>query len=195
MINEVLGYRGIYKQDSNEPYRISRSKIDLFINCPRCFWLETKLGIKQPPGFPFNINSAIDNLFKNEFDYYRQKKEQHPIQKEYKLKGILPYQHDSLDIWRDAFKGVQFLDKKNNLVLFGGVDDIWVDSDGALIVVDYKSTAKKDDITELNADWHIGYKRQLDIYTWLLQKLDFKVSDKAYWVYANGIADEPFLTT
>lgn len=30
-------------------YKISRSKLDLFIRCPRCFYLDRRLGINQPP--------------------------------------------------------------------------------------------------------------------------------------------------
>ena len=62
--------RNLYEKNS-DTYAISRSKIDLFINCPRCFYLDRKLGLAQPsmPGWP--LNSAIDYLLKQEFDYYR----------------------------------------------------------------------------------------------------------------------------
>ncbi|HBG60052.1 MAG TPA: hypothetical protein DDW97_04665, partial [Anaerolineaceae bacterium] len=48
--------------NASETYAISRSKIDLFINCPRCFYLDRKLGLAQPsmPGWP--LNSAVDYL-------------------------------------------------------------------------------------------------------------------------------------
>ena len=46
------------------PFRISRSKIDLFLNCPRCFYLDRRLGVAQPPGYPFSLNSAVDKLLK-----------------------------------------------------------------------------------------------------------------------------------
>ena len=50
---------------------LSRSKVELFLQCPRCFWLDAVAGVRQPPGFPFNLNSAVDHLLKNEFDRYR----------------------------------------------------------------------------------------------------------------------------
>ena len=34
--------------------------------------MDRRLGIAQPPGFPFNLNSAVDNLLKNEFDLIEQ---------------------------------------------------------------------------------------------------------------------------
>ncbi len=42
----------------------------------------------------------------------------------------------------------------------------------------------------LDADWQIGYKRQAEIYQWLLRKNGFSVSDTAYFVYCNGKADK-----
>jgi len=58
-----------------------------------------------------------------------------------------------------------------------------------LIVVDYKATSKASEVT-LDADWQIGYKRQAEIYQWLLRKNGFSVSDTAYFVYCNGKADK-----
>ena len=52
--------------------RLSRSKIDLYLNCPKCFYLDVKKRVKRPPGFPFTINSEIDRLLKNEFDIHRE---------------------------------------------------------------------------------------------------------------------------
>jgi len=55
--------------------------------------------------------------------------------------------------------------------------------------VDYKSTSKNEDITELNKEWQDGYKRQMEIYQWLLRQNGYKVSDTGYFVYCNGKAD------
>ena len=63
--------RNIYDPKSDKPFKISRSKIDRFVECPRCFYVDRRLGTDRPPGFPFNINSAVDTLLKKEFDVYR----------------------------------------------------------------------------------------------------------------------------
>jgi len=55
-------------------------------------------------------------------------------------------------------------------------------------VVDYKATSKKDEVN-LDADWQGGYKRQVEFYQWLLRGRGLKVSDRAWFVYANGIRD------
>lgn len=183
-----IGYRGVYNKRTKNPFRISRSKIELFTECQRCFWLETVKGIKRPDTAPFLINSAVDQLLKSEFDIYRKKGEKHPWQVEFKVDAI-PYAHEQLDEWRENFVGIQYEDKQNNLVLFGAVDDLWINPEGEVIVVDYKATAKNKEITDLDpTGWHDVYRRQMEVYQWLLRRLGLKVSDTGYFVYANGIA-------
>src|SRR5208282_4300890 len=76
-----------------------------------------------------------------------------------------------------------------NLILSGGVDDVWVNPSGELIVVDYKATSKNGEVT-LDADWQIGYKRQMEVYQWLFRRNGFKVSETGYFVYCNGDTDK-----
>jgi len=58
-----------------------------------------------------------------------------------------------------------------------------------LLIVDYKATSKEAEVS-LDADWQIGYKRQMEIYQWLFRKNGFKVSKTGYFVYCNGDADK-----
>lgn len=176
-----------YQPGQTEAFKVSRSKIELFMQCPRCFWLDVRLKIKRPNGPPFQINKAIDELFKKEFDVYRAKQQPHPLMTDNQIKA-LPYQHQDLDKWRHNFTGVTTVHQPTNLHIFGAVDDIWVNDDGELIVVDYKATAKSSEIT-LDADWQISYKRQMEVYQWLLRQNGFLVNDTGYFVYANGRMD------
>lgn len=178
-----------YKPGQKESYKLSRSRIENFIRCPRCFWLAQRFKIDQPSTPPFLINSAVDELLKTEFDTYREKGEQHPWQIEFKI-DAKPFSHANLTRWRHTFTGVQHLHKPTNLLIFGGVDDVWVNSKQELVVVDYKATAKTKEITDLDepGGWHDSYRRQMEIYQWLLRGEGHKVSDIGYFVYANGIA-------
>jgi hypothetical protein len=176
-----------YRPGQTAPFKVSRSKIELFKQCPRCFWLDVRLKIKRPDGPPFNINKAIDELFKREFDVYRAKGEPHPLMLEYNIDAV-PLTHDQLDTWRETFVGVQALHKPTNLLVFGGVDDLWVTPDGTVIVVDYKATAKDKEVS-ISAGWQISYKRQVEVYQWLLRQNGLTVSDTAYFVYTNGRID------
>lgn len=176
-----------YQPGQKEVFKVSRSKIELFTQCARCFWLDTRLKIKRPNGPPFNINKAIDELFKKEFDVFRVKGEPHPLMTDNQIKAI-PYAHANLDKWRANFTGVATVHELTNLHVFGAVDDIWVNDEGELIVVDYKATSKASEIN-IDSDWQISYKRQLEVYQWLLRANGFKVSDTGYFVYTNARMD------
>lgn len=177
--------RSLYDAKSSKSFKLSRSKIDLFLNCPRCFYLDRKLGIGRPPGFPFALNSAVDALLKQEFDVYRANGTKHPLIEKYGI-DARPVPHDDLDKWRHNFTGIQFLHESTNLLIFGAIDDFWQNSKGEFVVVDYKATAKNDEITALDKDWHEGYKRQMEVYQWLLRRNGYTVSDTGYFVYCNG---------
>ncbi|HVE80849.1 MAG TPA: PD-(D/E)XK nuclease family protein [Candidatus Dormibacteraeota bacterium] len=179
--------RGLFDPKSKSPFKLSRSRLDLFLNCSRCFYIDRRLGVDRPAGFPFNLNSAVDTLLKKEFDIHRVNGTRHPLQETYKVDAI-PYQHLKMDVWRNNFKGVEYHHKLTNLMIFGAVDDIWINPSQELIVVDYKATSKNGEVG-IDADWQIGYRRQMEIYQWLLRKNKFNVARTGYFVYCNGRKD------
>ncbi len=180
--------KNIFDPHSSQPFKISRSKIELYCDCPRCFYFETKLGISRPPMLPFTLNNAVDSLLKNEFDSFRKKREPHPLMKIYGI-NALPFHHPDLEKWRENFKGIQFLDAKHQFLIFGAVDDIWVTPQQELIIVDYKATSKESPITK-SEELYPAYKRQMEIYQWLFEKAGFKVFPTGYFVYCNGIKNK-----
>ncbi len=181
--------RNLYNPASSELFRLSRSKIDLFHNCGRCFYLDRRLGVGQPPGYPFSLNSAVDKLLKKEFDIHRANGTTHPLMKHYEVDAV-PLVHEKIDEWRDSLRaGITYKIEGENIVITGGVDDVWVTPTGEFIIVDYKATSKEDEVT-LDADWQIAYKRQMEIYQWLFRQNGFKVSNTGYFVYCNGITDK-----
>jgi len=64
----------------------------LFLECPRCFYMDVVKKVKRPLGFPFSLNNAVDTLLKKEFDHHRMAGTQHPIQKDFGINAI-PAQH------------------------------------------------------------------------------------------------------
>lgn len=181
--------RNIYSPGNDKPFKLSRSKLELFINCPRCFYIDRKLGVGQPPSYPFTLNSAVDALLKKEFDIYREQQKPHPLMIENNVNAV-PFQHPDIEKWRDSLHGgIEYAVPDTNIIITGGVDDIWQDvNTNELIVVDYKATAKSKEVT-IDEEWQISYKRQVEIYQWLLRNNDFKVSSTSYFVYCNGKID------
>jgi hypothetical protein len=176
----------LYVPGSSEPFRLSRSKIEDFVRCPRCFVLAVKHGIKRPKGVPFTLNLAVDNQMKKEFDLYREKGEVHPIVQQAGL-NLVPFMHPDLDTWRSNFRGIEALTDDRRFIVSGAIDDVWVNPSGVLYVVDYKATGRKQAVTELGeGGFYDGYRRQMEIYQWILRKMGFEVSNTGYWVYVTA---------
>ena len=148
----------VFNPKSKELFRLSRSKIDLFIGCQRCFYLDRRLCVARPPGFPFNLNSAVDHLLKKEFDVHRIEKTAHPLMSKYGIDAV-PFRHPDLEKWRHNFTGVNFKHAGSGFEVFGAVDDIWINRNDELHVVDYKATSKDTEVN-LDAEWQDGDKRQ-----------------------------------
>lgn len=178
--------RNIFDPKSKEPFKLSRSKLELFLNCPRCFYIDRRLGIGRVSGPAFTLNSATDTLLKKEFDLARAAGKPHPLMTKCKVKAI-PFQHECINEWRENFKGVRYLHTPTNLLITGAVDDVWINPRKELIVVDYKSTSTTKEI-DLNdgTPWKAGYKRQMEIYQWLLRQNGFRVNNTGYFVYVNA---------
>ena len=97
----------------------------------------------------------------------------------------------SLNTWREVFEGVECKHTPTGLVVSGAIDDLWYDPETEeYIVVDYKATAKAVPVTELDQAWQDGYKRQMEVYQWLLRCNGLQVSDRGYFVYCTGRPNE-----
>ena len=152
-------------------------------------------GIKFPGIPPFLLNTATDTLLKKDFDAYRQSQTPHPFMQKHGLDHLVPFQHEDFESWTKALQlGFQTYHKKSNLIIGGGLDDVWHNrAADQLHIVDYKSTATKrnEDLTALETitlDGHYknSYKRQMDIYQWIMRHNEFDVSNTGYFVYVNG---------
>jgi hypothetical protein len=183
--------RSSYKPGQTEDFKLSRGKFSDFLSCPRCFYMDRVLGLAEP-GMPgWALNSATDELLKKEFDECREKQLPHRLFKNYGLNNIVPFKHEEMDAWRDSMRrGLMYRFEDSNIILSGGVDDIWQDTKTQeLIVVDYKSQASNEIVeTEsyLAGVYHQGYKIQLDFYNYLLQGMGFTISPISYFLVVNA---------
>ena len=169
---------------------LSRTAWDSFIRCKRCFYMERKLKIRSigMPGYP--INSRVDALLKEEFDIYREKQEPHPIFKKYNL-NFVPFKMDKekFNDFRNNRKGVRAQSVKTNFIIYGAIDDLWLNKDNdEVVVVDYKATSNKYGVDYVNSKmaYHKSYLRQLDFYAYLLKLNKFKIFKTGYWFVCNA---------
>lgn len=174
---------------SADPFTLSRSKIELFLDCPRCFVLDRRYGISRPSPLPYTLQSTVDLLVKREFDHYRLDGRPHPLMVQFGIDGV-PFRDPRLTEWRDMRSGVSLIHAPSRLRVFGAVDDIWQLAGGALAVVDYKTTSTSATLS-IDDDRMRAYKRQLEIYQWLLRGQGLSVQNTGYLVYFNARRERP----
>lgn len=188
----------IYSPNQTSEFRISRGKFQDFLTCKKCFYLDRVKGFEGigMPSWP--LNSLTDSLLKKEFDVARKNGVSHKILIDNNLSHIIPFNHPEIDYWRDALNGGLNW-KKENILFTGGVDDLWFNTlTKEVIIVEYKSQAKNGLITKENyfSDvYHEQYKVQVEFYAFLLNKMGFNVSKKAYFLVVNAVDKENFGST
>ncbi len=184
-----------YSPNQKEDFKISRGRFFNFLTCERCFYLDRVKGL-DPPGTPgWTLNETTDLLLKKEFDYCRERQIPHRLFIENKLNDVVPFDHPEIDNWRDSLrKGLRLRHKDSNIILTGGVDDIWQHNiSKQLIVVDYKSQAKLGRVDKqdyLEDPYHEGYKIQMDFYVYLLSGMGFDVHQTSYFLVCNAKRDD-----
>ncbi len=153
-------------------FKLSPSALNLYKECPRCFWLAKHKIWKRPAGIFPSLPSGMDKILKIHFDKFRDKGQLPPELcengecKNMKLFG----EKELLKKWQSNFKGVSWTDKKGN-ELHGAVDNILVKGK-KLIVLDYKTRgyALKEDTAE-------HYRFQQNTYNFLLRKNGYETED------------------
>ncbi len=165
--------------------KVSRSGLQLFLDCPRCFWLEIHHKIKRPRGYPYTLSGAVDYLAKREFDKFREEGRLHPLLEQAGIKAKL-FAGPELADWRSNFVGVRYDDTKLNATLYGAIDDVLQFSDSSIAVVDYKSTGARE------VKIYDDYQKQMDIYSYIFSKNNYKLKNKAYFVFYIVQKDREF---
>jgi len=157
--------------------QLSPNSLNLYLECPHCFWLDKVQGIKRPPPYPYALNATVDSLLKEEFDAYRIKKSIPPLLKENGIKARLFENQKLLNQWRSNLAGIRYFDENLQATLFGAVDDVLEFNDGKIAPLDYKSTGS----TAENI--YDRFQLQLDTYTFLMEKNGFSTLHKGYLAF------------
>jgi len=157
---------------------LSPSKLNLFQECPLCFWLHVVKDIHRPEGVFPSLPGGMDNLIKDYFDKYRVLGKM-PPEIEGKVQGKLISDQKLLDEWRSISKesSPKYFDKELNAYLFGALDECFINGD-YYIPVDYKTRGY-----DLKEDSLSFYQTQLDCYTLLLEAEGYKHLSFGYLIY------------
>jgi len=199
----AVRHRGVFKPDHPAPYELSRSRIENFVKCEACFYLQQVKGIKHPSIPGFNLNEATDVLLKKDFDICREERITHPYLEAEGYGHLIPFKHSNFELWTQSLHfGAEgrfnTIHTETNLKIGGGLDDVWENcNSGEVHIVDYKSTSQKSPNKEISLDgpWKGAYKRQMDLYIWIMRRIGLNVSDVGYFLYCDGdrFGGEPFL--
>jgi|TARA_B110000438_G_C15797944_1_gene643710 hypothetical protein len=193
-------HRGKFDPSNSNPYELSRSRVENFLKCKACFWLEQLHRVKPPEMPSFTINTTTDILLKRDADSVRGKSPL-PIWEANGLGHMIPFEHEDLENWTNSLhyglsdSYFNFVHEESNIKFGGGLDDVFVNTNnGELHIVDYKSTAQGTRSPEkyvkkpvsLDDPWKGSYKRQMDMYVWVARNKGFDVSNIGYFVYVDA---------
>jgi len=157
--------------------RLSPSTLNVFKDCPRCFWLDKVKSIKRPRGIFPSLPNGMDRVIKDYFDGFRQKKTLPPELQIPEFEGVQLYEdHAKLERWRNWRTGLQYQD--NGQTLFGALDDLLVKGD-EYIPFDYKTKGTPSTV-EAAVKY---YTTQLDCYALMLEANGMKTIGYGYLLY------------
>ena len=196
-------HRSTFNPDNPAPYELSRSRIENFVRCPACFYLQQVKAVPYPSIPGYNINEATDVLLKRDFDKYRGGPDTHPFLVKLGMEHLVPFEHENFEKWTQSMHfgaegRMNTIHEESNIKLGGGLDDVWLNkTTNEIHIVDYKSTSQKSPNKEITLDdyWKAGYKRQMDMYVWVMRRKGFSVSSIGYFLYCDGdrFSDYDFL--
>lgn len=155
------------KKKDKSKFVLSPSSLNIFRDCPRCFWLQVNCNIRRPRGAFPSIASGLDRVIKEYFNTYRTREVLPPLLNG-KIEGkLIPQLPPKL----------YFNDYAKNASLMGMLDECLILSGNIYAPLDYKTRGS---FTE---DVHPAYQLQMDVYTLLLEKNNHKTNSLAYLLY------------
>lgn len=193
-------HRGKFNSDHPAPYELSRGRVENYLKCKACFWLEQLHGVKPPEIPSFTINTTTDILLKRDADAVRGKATL-PLWETHGLGHMIPFDHEHLENWTNSLQyGLNdtyfnVVHEASHIKFGGGLDDVFLNTEtGQIHIVDYKSQAQgtrsPDNYvpkpSSIDDPWKMGYKRQMDMYVWVARQKGFDVSNTGYFVYVDA---------
>lgn len=146
--------------------KLSPSSLNLFVDCPRCFWFAFRKKITRPSGpFP-SLPTGMDSVIKKYFDTYRTHGSLPPI-----LKDRIPAK------LAQGLPKTLYFELSPGAILYGRPDEYLEFPEQIFAPLDHKTRASAP--KELLP----VYQNQMDIYDLLLRKNKYQTRNKAFLVY------------
>lgn len=187
-----MSRKNLHIPGSGNVFPLSRSRLELFLECPRCFYLCCVCGVSRVPSPSFALNAAVDSLLKKEFDQCRRDRRPHDAMTDAGLDAV-PFDHQDLEVWRNVRRGIHHLHQETGLDLSGSPDDVWqMRVDRTLIVVDFKAKGRFNASPSTDL-FSAAYWRQVAFYRWLMLQDGFVMNKQVALLYANARKDNSSL--
>lgn len=155
---------------------LSNSTLRLFLECPRCFWLQKNKKISRPRGIFPTLPTGMDSVIKEYFNRYRRMGTLPPLIAN-KISGKLA----------EISLNLSYVDAELDLKITGRLDDCLQIEDNFLVPLDHKTRASLPGNPEYSQNY---YQTQMDTYTLLLQKNQHPIKNLAYIVYYSPLPGE-----
>ncbi len=175
--------------------RLSPSTLNMFLECPKCFWLEQVKGIHRPRGIFPSLPGGMDLLIKKYFDKYRALGKL-PPELEGKMDVELFSDNELLNKWRNWRSALAYEDPETGAILSGMLDDLGLKrSEGSFA----RSASKEADLGAQKIEYvpldyktrgfdvkeggEAFYQNQLNCYGLLLRENHMKPAGHAFLIY------------
>ena len=163
-------------------YQLTPQLLNLYQDCPRCFWVEIHENTKLPSGGAgFSLQSGMYLALKKYTDGYRAQKKL-PLELSKQIDGVFLPDQELVKKWRDPKTALFFEDQALGFRFSGSFDECILRQSAEqefYIPLDFK--VRGFNLEEENHDQHAQLK--LDCYDLLLKKNGYLTSGTGYLVY------------
>lgn len=172
-----------------ENIRLSKSQLDKFQDCPRCFWMKHRLKLGQPEGISSKVWKGVERVTIAHYALHRKAATTPENLIGQVPEGAIPVQlsDDDMKALRYWGKGLQF--KVDGVLVTTALDDMLqydVDGKKQYAVIDYKSKAKLTD-EEATADM---YQNQADVFDLACNANNYPTDGTVYFDYWSPLSVE-----
>lgn len=152
--------------------KLSPTSLNLYLECPRCFWLRFNKNIYRPEGVVSTLPRGMDFVLKSHYDNWRRRGL--PPELSGQVPGRLLQDQAKVEEMRDKSFGFKLA---GDVWFGGGLDDALELPDGSIVPLDNKTRG----FPPREAHW--SHLAQMSGYTLILRERGTKTVNVAYIVH------------